>query len=324
LQLIDTYNAYKQMVTIRTVESRLQELCLKGEAGDLHFSKGQEAISVGVCSALRQTDYIVTHHRTIAHEIAKGSTLRPLIAEVLGKATGINKGLAGEMHINNPTIRHMFSFQLVGTCVPVATGLAYAIKYHQKTDDVVAVFFGDAATSNGQVHEALNIAKIKQVPLLLVCENNGLAGNIRKEYYLPTATVSERMTAYGIRSSVVDGNDVEQVFVATKSVVDGTITSLKRISLPGWAGLREESKPFLLEMNTTRLCWHKQGQKDIRSPEEIQELAKRDPILLAEQKLGFSPDEKEKIWAGIEMEVEKILQDVMKDPSPNSLAEVAR
>lgn len=301
LELQTLIELYEKMVTIRIVENRLQELCSKGEGPDLHFSKGQEAISVGVCAALRQSDYIVTHHRTIAHEIAKGSALRPLIAEVLGRATGINGGLAGEMHINNPAIRHMFSFQIVGTCVPVATGLAYALRYYKKTDDVVAVFFGDAASSNGQVHEALNIAKIKKVPLLLVCENNGLAGNIRKEYYLPTETVAERMAAYGIRSEEVDGNDVFCVHDVAKNAIDV---------------VRIKSEPLLLDMHTTRLCWHKQGQRDVRSPEEIAKLAERDPLLVAERRMGITRADAERIWMKIAMEVETILQEVQKDPWP--------
>ena len=299
--MIDLLTLYKRMVTIRLVENKLQDLCLKGEAGDLHFSKGQEAISVGVCAALRQTDYIVTHHRTIAHEIAKGASLHPLIAEILGKATGVNKGLAGEMHINNPEIRHLFSFQLVGTCVPVAVGLAYALRYYKKTDDVVAVFFGDAATSNGQVHEALNIAKIKKVPLLLVCENNGLAGNIRKEYYLPTETVAERMKAYGIKSYSMDGNEVETVYWTTKHIVEDEI--------------RPNSLPYLIDFNTTRLCWHKQGQKDIRSPEEIAKLAERDPLLLVENRLEVT-ETKQQIWQNIEKLIDAIFATVKDDPYP--------
>lgn len=297
----DLLTLYKRMVTIRLVENKLQEYCFRGEAGDLHFSKGQEAISVGVCAALRQSDYIVTHHRTIAHEIAKGAELHGLIAEVLGKATGVNKGLAGEMHINNPTIRHMFSFQLVGTCVPVATGLAWALRYYKKTRDVVAVFFGDAATSNGQVHEALNIAKIRRVPLLLVNENNGLAGNIRKEYYLPTETVAERMAAYGINAITIDGNDVEIVVKAAEFVVES---------------VRSRSEPILIEMNTTRLCHHKQGQADVRSKEEIAKLAERDPLLIAEQRLAVTQEAKEQIWQNTEKVIDAVFTTVKEDPYP--------
>jgi len=297
--MIDLLTLYKTMVTIRLVENKLQEYCFKGEAGDLHFSKGQEAISVGVCAALKPTDYIVTHHRTIAHEIAKGAALYPLIAEVLGKATGVNKGLAGEMHINNPEIRHVFSFQLVGTCVPVATGLAWALRHYRKTDDVVAVFFGDACTSNGQFHEAMNIAKIKRVPLLLVCENNGLAGNIRKEHYLPTKTVAERMAAYEIHSDEIDGNDIKEVTKVSKEVIDI---------------VRIKSEPFLLDCKTTRLCWHKQGQKDIRSAEEITKLAERDPLLLTERRLQL--EDKEHIWSQIAKEVDEVFLRVREDPWP--------
>lgn len=292
---------YKRMVTIRLVENKLQEYCFRGEAGDLHFSKGQEAISVAVCAALKPTDYIVTHHRTIAHEIAKGADLYPLIAEILGKVTGVNKGLAGEMHINNPEIRHLFSFQLVGTCVPVATGLAYALHYYRKTDDVVAVFFGDAATSNGQVHEALNIAKIKHVPLLLVCENNGLAGNITKDYYLPIETVWERMGAYGIHSEEIDGNDVENVLEVSKEVINI---------------VRIKSEPWLLDCKTTRLCWHKQGQPDARSKEEIAKLAERDPLLLAERRLKITQETKEKIWRDIQKDIDEVLLKVKEDAWP--------
>lgn len=298
----DLMTLYKRMVTIRLLENKLQEYCLKGEAGDLHFSKGQEAISVGVCAALRPTDCIVTHHRIIAHEIAKGAPLHPLIAEVLGKATGINKGLAGEMHINNPTIRHMFSFQLVGTCVPVAVGLAYALRYYKKTDDVVAVFFGDAATSNGQFHEAMNIAKIRNVPLLLVCENNGLAGNVRNEYYLPIDTVAERMDGYGIEAETIDGNNIGLVQTRTKEVVELYV--------------RTESKPYLLEMDTTRLSCHKQGQGDVRSKEEIEMLGRRDPLLVAERRMGVTKETKEKIWKDIKKEIDEVFAKVKEDPYP--------
>jgi TPP-dependent pyruvate/acetoin dehydrogenase alpha subunit len=263
---------YETMLTIRLVEDRLQEMCLRGEAGDLHFSKGQEAISVGVCAALRPTDHIVTHHRTIAHEIAKGAELYPLIAEVLGKRTGLNRGRAGEMHVHNAAIRHDFSFQLVGTCVPVSVGIAWALKNVKKVEENVVCFFGDAATSNGQIHEGFTIAAIHKVPLLLVCENNELAGNIRPEHYLPPGiTVADRMLGYGIPSMSVDGNNVHEVREATLQV----LPQLRR-------------GPFMLEMRTTRLCWHKQGQRDIRTKEELDVLAERDPLILGDQilKLG--------------------------------------
>lgn len=252
-----------QMLLIRVLEDELQTLCLEGLAGDLHFSKGQEAIPVGVCAAMRETDYLVTHHRTIAHAVAKGVPLEALVAELLGKSNGLNGGLAGEMHLSDPTNRFLFCWQLVGTCVPVAAGLAWAVKNYLKSDDVVVCFHGDAATANGQWHEGVNIAAVNKVPLLLVCENNHLAGNVLPEHYQPVHRVLQRMGGYGLTGLVVDGNDAEAVYNTARY-------ALERV--------RSEGRPFMLECNTTRLGRHKQGQGDLRSKEEIATLARRDPL----------------------------------------------
>jgi len=264
---------YEQMLTIRLLEDRLQAKCDAGEAGDLHFNKGQEAITVGVCAMLRPQDHIVTHHRTIAHQVAKGAPLYPLVAELLGKRTGTNGGKAGEMHINDKNIRHDFSFQLVGTCIPVAAGLAWALKHHHKKDEIVAVFFGDAASSNGQFHEGLSIAAIHKLPILFVCENNHLAGNIRPNYYMPTSNVSKRAEGYGISTFSANGNDIEDVLYGVESAIS-----------------QLHEGPAFLECDTTRLCWHKQGQRDVRSTIERAELARRDPLLFVERKLGDDLD----------------------------------
>jgi TPP-dependent pyruvate/acetoin dehydrogenase alpha subunit len=261
---LDLLGAYRTMLRIRLVEDRLQKLCLEGLAGDLHFSKGQEAIAVGVCAALRPGDIIVTHHRTIAHEIARGAALYPLIAEVLGRKTGINGGRAGEMHLHNASVGHLFSFQLVGTCLPVAAGIAWGERYFRKTDNIVVCFIGDAASSNAQFHEGMTIAALRGVPLLVVIENNELAGNIRPLYYMPTLSVAPRMDSYGVGGlGGVDGNDVETVFRAAKELV---------------SSIRTYVQPAFLECMTTRLCWHKQGQRDVRSAEELAKLAERDPL----------------------------------------------
>lgn len=301
-QLLDLYTTanapwgtvvQEQMLVIRLLEDRLQELCNQGLAGDLHFNKGQEAIAVGVCTALRETDYVVTHHRTIAHAIAKGVPLRPLVAELLGKRTGMNGGAAGEMHMSHPETRFMFSFQLVGTCVPVAAGLAWAIKHYRKTDDIVTVFHGDAATANGQWHEGLNLAAVQGLPLLLVCENNHLAGNVRPEHYLPTSCVGQRAAGYGIVRALVDGNDVEQVMS----------TALRAAHY-----VRTESKPFLLECDTTRLGKHKQGMGDLRSKEELAALAERDPL----RRVEVTPERR----AQLAEQIERAITMAMADPEP--------
>jgi len=289
--MVDELDLYRKMLTIRLLEAELQKLCLAGLAGDLHFNKGQEAISVGACAALDPEDYIVTHHRTIAQTYSKGTELKPLVAEILGRKGGTNNGLAGEMHFNNPAARHLFSFQLVGTCVPVAAGVAWAVKNYLREPQIVGCFFGDGSTSNAQFHEGLNIASLKKLPLLLICENNGLAGNIRRAMYLPTEGVTERTSAYGIESYRIDGNDVLGVYKTVEEV------SQK---------VREESRPYLIEMMTTRLSWHKQGQPDARSEDELKELAKLDPIPRLGRRLA---DEARK---RVETEVDEEVQGVIR------------
>lgn len=253
----------EKMLFIRAVEDRLQELCLSGDLkADLHFSRGQEAIPVGVCAALRDTDYVVTHHRTIAHAIAKGVPMEALLDELQGKPTGLNGGLAGEMHLSDPEHRFFVPSQLVGTCLPIAAGMAWAVKNYKKTDDIVVVFHGDAATANGQWHEGLNLAAVNKVPLLVVCENNHLAGNVRENSYNPVG-VSDRARSYGVWSYTVDGNDVMEVRAHARSAVDY---------------VRNLSQPLFLNCQTNRLGRHKQGQGDLRSEEELAELAEQDPL----------------------------------------------
>lgn len=283
---------FEKIVRIRVLEIKLQGYCDMGLAGDLHFNKGQEAISVGVCSVLKDTDYIVTHHRTIAHQIAKGAELEPLIAELLGKRTGVNGGKAGEMHISDPKIRHAFSFQLVGTCIPVAAGLAWALKNHHRTDDIVTVFFGDAASSNGQFHEGLNLAAIREVPLLMICENNHLAGNIKPNFYMASDSVTDQTMGHNITFNQVDGNEIEDVIAATEEAVKF---------------VRTHKLPFLLECMTERLSWHKQGQRDIRSREELFELSKREPVKRLSDKF---PGKYQEIETRINRELNAILEKV--------------
>lgn len=294
---------YRRMVLIRTVETRLLKLAEEtGEVSDLHLNRGQEAISVGVCSILRRDDYMVTHHRTIAHSIAKGMPLQPLVDEILGRATGVCGGKANEMHIRCPRIGYMFSFQLVGTAVPVAAGIAWASRYVKKEDRVVAVFVGDASTGNAQFLEGMNAAAIRKVPLLVVIEDNHLAGNITPINYLPeNAGIEKRFAAFGVGCTKVDGNKVDQV-------VDQAARAVERV--------RDSSKPFGLICETTRLLMHKIGQRDIRNEAEVAELAKRDPIAYLETKLGIVDRQRAEIKERAEAEVNKAIERAHAAPWP--------
>lgn len=283
----------EQMLLIRTLEDRLQALCNAGDlSADLHFNKGQEAIAVGVMAALRETDYLVTHHRTIAHALAKGVPLRPLVAELFGKATGLNGGRAGEMHLTSPAHGYIFNFPIVGTCVAVAAGVAWAVKQRGE-NAVVAVFHGDAATANGQWHEGLNLAAVLGAPLLLICENNRVAGNVTARHYLPVEDVCERAMGYGIAASRVDGNDIEAV---------------RREASFAVSQVRTEQRPFLLECTTTRLGRHKQGMGDLRSKEELERLSLGDPLL----RISIGPERR----AALAAEVEDAIAAALAAPDP--------
>ena len=251
------YNSLSdQMLQIRTLETRLQAMCDSGElAVDLHFVKGQEGCSVGVCSALQPQDMVLCHHRMIGWALARGVPLDMLVKELLG-------GAMGEMHFRAPEYGFAHSFQLVGTVVPVAAGVAWALKQKGEGGIAVAVF-GEAATANGQFHEGLNIAAVQGLPLLLVCENNHRAGNVMEEQYLPVPWVVDRARGYGIESFNVDGNDLD-------AVIDAAAFATKYV--------RYDSRPFLLELDTTRLGKHKQGMGDLRSKDEMAALRLRDPL----------------------------------------------
>jgi len=294
---------YKKMVLIRNLETSLLQLAEStGEVSDLHLDRGQEAISVGVCSALRSDDYMVTHHRTIAHSIAKGMPLQPLVDEILGRGTGVCGGKANEMHIRSPEIGYLFSFQLVGTAAPVAAGIAWASRYVKHEDRVVALFVGDASTSNAQFLEGMNAAAIRKVPLLVVIENNHLAGNITPDYYFPeNSGIRDRFNAFGIESTSIDGNKIDEVVKSAKAAVDT---------------IRVSSRPVGLICDTTRLLMHKIGQRDVRKPELVAELARRDPIAYAERMLGLEERQKKEVREEAESMVAKAISLAHEAPWP--------
>jgi TPP-dependent pyruvate/acetoin dehydrogenase alpha subunit len=302
---VDLWQLYQKMVLIRTVETRLLELAeTTGEVSDLHLNRGQEAISVGVCATLRPDDYMVTHHRTIAHSIAKGMPLQPLVDEILGRATGVCGGKANEMHIRSPEIGYLFSFQLVGTAVPVAAGIAWASRYVKMEDRIVALFIGDASTGNAQFLEGMNAAAIRKVPLLVVIEDNHLAGNVTPSYYFPdNAGIQERFAAFGIESTKIDGNKLDEVVGQAARAADH---------------VRNLSRPVGLICDTTRLLMHKIGQRDVRDQTEIDRLAKRDPIAYMESKLGIGESESREAKEKAESEARTAIKRAHAAPWPEA------
>jgi pyruvate dehydrogenase E1 component alpha subunit len=209
------------MLRIRGIEERIAAEYAKQEMRcPVHLSVGQEAVAVGTCAVLAPTDEAMSGHRSHAHYLAKGGSLHRMLAEMMGKSEGCTQGLGGSMHLIDKSCGFRGAVPIVGSTIPIATGLAFQ---HQLDRDcrVVAVFFGDGATEEGVFHESLNFAALKRLPIIFVCENNLYS------VYSPLAVrqPGERSqlglaTAHGLAAERADGNDVVAVAAAMQRAVE--------------------------------------------------------------------------------------------------------
>ncbi len=203
--------AYEKMVTIRRFEEQARREADAGKLRGMHSSIGQEAVPTGVCAHLRDDDFVLGTHRSHHHCIAKGVDLNEMMAELLGKATGTNKGKGGTMHIADITKGMLGANGVVGSNIPVATGVALSASV-RGSDQVSVVFFGDGASSQGSLHESMNLASIWKLPILFVCENNRYAEATPFEYSVAGASVSNRAAGYDMPGVTVDGQSLPEVF----------------------------------------------------------------------------------------------------------------
>jgi pyruvate dehydrogenase E1 component alpha subunit len=254
---------FETMVRIRTFEEQAWKSALDGEGLPIHPSTGHEAIAAGVCSALQRGDKVVSNHRPFGHFIAKGGSMNELMAELYGRSTGVCKGLGGEMVLSDPSIGFVFSSMIVGACITISTGVAFALK--AKASRSIAVsFFGEAATTNGAFHEALTMASLYRLPLLFVCENNGYSTNTPALEYMPTEMASDRASGYGFPTAVVDGSDA-------LAVREAALRAIWRIKHGGG--------PYFLEALASRIGPHKQILVDTRTKERATYARMHDPIV---------------------------------------------
>lgn len=265
------FDLLRQMMRIRMFEEKVIELIERKELEPgFHLLMGHEAVTVGVCRALGVGDYITSNHRTMGRYLCRGGSMKKLMAEIFGRATGLCKGKAGEMLIADRHTGLIFSSVTVGAGIPVAVGAALGIKYYTKKNQVVAALFGDAASGNALFHEALNLAAVNRAPVLFVCENNGLSINIPQREWMSGQTVAQKATGYGIPGVQIDGSDVEDVYrTATKAIMRA----------------RNGRGPTLIDAKVVRLRPHKEGMADTRSRREMASCWKKDPILLYAGKL---------------------------------------
>lgn len=297
--------AYERMTLIRVFEERVSELYRDSEVpGFVHLSIGQEASAVGACWPLAVTDVITSNHRGHGHCLAKGLAPEPMMAELLARATGTNKGLGGSMHIADPDLGIFGANGIVAAGVPIAGGAALAAKLRGQ-GGVVVSFFGDGAVAQGAFHEAANLAALWRLPVVFFCENNGYAefSPIADQHPVPMAA---RAAGYGLEHVPVDGNDVEAVAAVMAGVV-------RRV--------RDGGGPVFVEAATYRWHGHYEGDPEkYRSQDELAQWQQRDPLVITRARLlgrGVGRDDLDGVQARVRARIDAAVDAARQAPPPD-------
>ena len=272
------------MVRIRTVEEKIADKYPEGEMRcPVHLSIGQEAVAVGVCTALKVSDCVLGNHRSHAHYLAKGGDLYKMLAEIYGRADGCSRGRGGSMYLVDLQVNFLGSVPIVASSIPVATGVAWAEKL-KHTGLTTAVFFGEAALEEGVTHEALNFAALNKLPIIYVCENNLYSVYTHLKFRQPPRSISNLVKGYGVTVFTGDGNDVINVYETAKQAVEK---------------IEKGEGPVFIELATYRWREHCGPNFDnnigYRTEAEFQKWKKTDPIkklrkYLLRQKLMSEPE----------------------------------
>lgn len=266
---------YRRMERIRQFEEAGTRLYKAGKIpGAYHASIGQEATIVGACMALRASDYITGTHRSHGHPIGKGAALNALMAELMGKSTGICRGRGGSMHLADCSVGSLGESAIVGGGIPIAAGAALSAKV-RGSDQVALSFFGDGASNQGTFHETLNMAAVWKLPVVFLCENNlyAITTSVATSHGQPI--IAKRAVAYDMPGVTVDGQNVTAVYEAVRDAVNRARTG---------------KGPTLIEAKTYRFDEHQVGLNIIGEPyrpdSEVEEYVRnRDPLLLFKKEL---------------------------------------
>ena len=304
---------YKAMLRIRLCEESIVEPILKREVlCPCHLYSGQEAIAAGLGASLHERDYVFSNHRSHGHFLAKGGSMAGMFAEIYGRETGCSRGRGGSMHLIDPGVGMLGSAPIVSGTISLAIGAALAGKIRQE-DRVAVTFFGDGATGEGVLYEALNFAALMKLPVIFVCENNYYATHMPVRDCRVTNNIHKIADPFCIDKGEVDGNDVLEVYEAGRKAV---------------GKCRNGEGPFFLECLTYRLRGHVgpddnvQGQHtDIRPPEEVENWRQKDPIMNYEKKLvgqySFDVDALNKIKMDVAAEVKNAHVSAKNSPYPD-------
>jgi TPP-dependent pyruvate/acetoin dehydrogenase alpha subunit len=261
---------YRNMLRIRLVEESLVEPILKGEIRcPVHLYSGEEAVAAGICANLEKTDNIFGNHRSHGHYLAKGGDMGKMIAEIYGKETGCSRGRGGSMHLIDPENGVLGIVPIVAGTISLALGSALASKI-RKDKNVTVSFFGDGATGEGVLYESFNFAALKKLPLIFACENNLYSTHLPIREIRVNENISESAVPFGIKSIRVDGNNVLEVYEASRLAIQQC---------------REGEGPVFIEFLTYRIRGHvgpddniQGSHTDIRPKDEIEKWLKKDPI----------------------------------------------
>jgi TPP-dependent pyruvate/acetoin dehydrogenase alpha subunit len=298
---------YRQMLLIRRFEELVQSLFLRGEVyGTTHLCSGQEAVSVGFASALAEGDRVACTYRGHGHLLARGLPPEALLAELLGRTTGVNGGRAGSMNMIDLDRGMIGCFGIVGGSIAAATGAALALKGSGR---IATAFFGDGAANQAYFFECLNFAKVLSLPALFVCENNGY-GEYTPAEAVTAGTITARAEAMEIPTVAVDGMDVW-------AVREAAVEAVERV--------RAEGTPTFVEARTYRFVGHSRSDPGKYRPEgELERWQERDPLLIAERRLveqrGVSPEAVHEVATEVERKLGEVERAALDAPFPESAA----
>ena len=326
---VDTLRTFlREMLAIRRAEEQVSHFATDRKdliRGHYHLYIGQEATGVGVCAALGRDDYVFTTHRNHGHVIARGGELGPVLAEIIGRLTGYNRGRGGTFHVIAPHLGILQTSGIVGGCMPLAAGAAFSIK-KRGSDQVSLVFFGDGVLEEGAFYETINMASLWKLPVIFVCENNDVPRELRgsgdnQSSSLAVKQLTDLSRAFGIASMVVDGADVRAVNALMNDVVART---------------RRGEGPFFVEARITRWPGNRGtfpaligGDYSLewafapdRAPKELQEwLPHSDPVALFIRALMdervMSREDIEVLDAEVRQAVAEAARFALESPAPN-------
>jgi pyruvate dehydrogenase E1 component alpha subunit len=304
---------YYQMKLIRRLEEEAAQLYQQGKIGGfLHLYIGQEAVSTGLISARKPEDRVITAYRDHGVALDVGIPAKKVMAELLGKATGVSKGKGGSMHMADVEKNFWGGHAVVGAHLPIAAGLALGDKY-QNNEGITICMFGDGATNIGYFHEALNLSKVWNLPVLWVCENNKYGMGTAVERASAVPEIRQKAEGYNIPNSRIDGMNVLTVREAAQEAIEK---------------VRSGEGPYFLEAVTYRYRGHSMGDPErYRKPEEIKKWQEEDPIgiyhkYLMDEEIATQEDLDE-VDNRVENEIEEAIQfaESSPDPEPEALFE---